>query len=158
MPDVKVAFIDTINAIMTDKEIDDAKIPGYNKWADLAADIYELYRVAHSLRDDLIIVFMAHTEEYDVDGETHYRTKTNGKKLTKINLSSKLTYNLYTRLESNGDNEPADYFFITQSNGKNEARSTKGVLPFKMPNDLYEVVKAIREKDLGIEDSQSKAA
>lgn len=139
---------------MTDKEIDMAKVSGYDKWADLATDIYELYRGAHSLRDDLIVIFTAHIEPYDVEGEIHYRTKTNGKKLTKINLSSKLTYNLYTRLEHNGEDGPASYYFVTQGNGKNEARSTKGVLPFKMPNNLHDVVTRIRKFDLGIEDAK----
>jgi len=62
---------------------------------DLAKVIYDLYRHTHNLRDDLIVFFMAHVEEYDVDGETHWRTKTNGKKLTKLNMHGKLTYNPY---------------------------------------------------------------
>jgi hypothetical protein len=138
---------------MSDKEVDDMKRPGFDKWRDMAVDIYELYRkCAEELRDDLVVFFMAHVEPYDADGETHWRTKTAGQKLTKLNMNSKLSYNLYTAVERNGDN--ANYFFFTQSSGKNEARSVEGVLPYKMNNDLGEVLTLIRQKDLQIEDGK----
>lgn len=115
----------------------------------MATDIYELYNLAHNLREDLIVIFMAHIEPFEVDGETHWRTKTNGKKLTKMNLNGKLSYNLYTQVERDG--EHSQYYFITQSNGKTEARSVEGVLDYKIPNDLGLVVGLIRERDLNID-------
>lgn len=150
-PEIKVVVVDTINTIMSDKEIADRKRPGFDKWAEYASDIYDLYSIANKLRDDLIVIFMAHIEEYQVDGSTFYRTKTGGQKLTKLNLNSKLTYNLYTQVEREGD-KPM-YYFITQNMGNTEARSTEGVLDIKMPNDLSEVVSRIRKYDLGIEDT-----
>jgi len=111
-----------------------------------------LYKTANELRDDLIVVFTSHIEPYDVDGTTHWRTKTGGKKLTNINLGGKVSYNLYTSVERNGEN--TEYFFLTQNNGRNEARSVAGVLPNKLPNDLGEVVHLIRKHDLNIEDEQ----
>lgn len=120
-----------------------------SKWKDFAMDVYELYTIASQLRDDLIIVFCAHTESYQENGETLYRTKHGGQKSTKLNLNSRLSYNLYTdvTVSSSGERE---YWFVTQTDGRTEARSVEGVLPYKMPNDLSMVVKLIREKDLGI--------
>lgn len=73
--------------------------------------------------------------------------KTNGQKLTKLNMNGKLNYNLYTQVEFVADDEPAKYSLTTQSNGRNECRSAEGVLPFKMDNDLGLVAKLIRESD-----------
>lgn len=67
-------------------------------------------------------------------------------------MNSKLAYNLYTAVERNG--ETASYYFYTQSSGKNEARSVENVLPYKMNNDLGEVLSLIRQKDLQIEDGK----
>ncbi len=119
------------------------------KWRDFCLDVYELYTVASQLREDLIVVFCAHSEGYQEDGITKYRTKHGGQKLTKLNLNSRLSYNLYTDVTTGSDNK-REYSFITQTDGNTEARSVDGVLPYKMPNDLGEVVSLIRKLDLGI--------
>lgn len=114
-------------------------------------DVYELYTVSSELREDLIVVFCAHQEGYQEDGVTKYRTKHGGQKLTKVNLNSRLSYNLYTDVTTDSGNQRA-YWFITQTDGATEARSVEGVLPLKMPNDLGEVVSLIRKLDLGIQE------
>ena len=71
-PDIKAVIVDTMSTIMSDKEVDDMRRPGYDKWRDMAIDIYELYRkCAEELREDLVVLFMAHIEPYEADGETH---------------------------------------------------------------------------------------
>ena len=147
-PDIKICVVDTINTMMSDKEMKERKIKGFDKWQEMAGGIYDGYGIIPDLRDDLCVIFMAHTESFEEDGETHYRTKLNGQKLTKLNLNSKISYNLYTKVEYTGDTP--EYFFITQSNGRTEARSTYGVLDYKMPNDLGEVISRIRKYDFGI--------
>lgn len=132
-------------------EMRDSKKSGFNKWTDFALDIYELYTVASELREDLIVAFCAHQEGYQEDGKTYYRTKHGGQKLTKLNLNSRLSYNLYTEVTTTSDNR-REYWFITQTDGATEARSVQGVLPYKMPNDLGEVVGLIRKLDLGIQE------
>ena len=150
-PDIEVIIVDTINTIMSDKEMSERKKPGYNKWLDLAGEIYDMYSEIPSLRDDLIVVFMAHSMlENPKDPDSKVITKTNGAMLTKLNLMSRLNYNLYTYVEPGDGEKPGLYYFITQSDGNNECRSTYGVLDYKMPNDLGAVVTAIRTKDLGL--------
>lgn len=115
---------------------------------DLAAKVYDLYNfINDELREDLIVFVEAHIEPYEADGETHWRMKTNGQKLTKLNLNGKLNYNLYSHVEFVGNDQPAKFWLITQNNGRNECRSAEGVLPYKMPNDLGEVEKLIRESN-----------
>lgn len=148
-PEKKYIYIDTVSTIMSDREVDDMKLKGYDKWKDFAIEIYNMYRRLPQLRNDLIIFVAAHTMPID-QGEfgTKLVTKTGGKKLTSLNLAGKLNYNLYTNVERFGKGEEAKYTFITQSDGNTEARSTYGVLDFEIPNDLYLVAQAIEEKDL----------
>lgn len=147
--DIKVVFVDTVTTMMSDEEMFEMKKATRDEWRDFARDIYQLYSDTHKLRDDLIIFFVAHPETYEDNGTTKRRTKTGGKKLTKLNLAGKLTYNLYTKVEQIGDK--SEYYFITQNDGTTEARSTYGVFDSReIPNDLSLVVKNIFEKDLNI--------
>lgn len=147
-PEVNVIIIDTLNSIMSDYEMGQRKLSGFDKWSEMAGGIYDLLGLLREIpREDLIIYVMAHIEPYEVEGETFWRTKTNGQKLTKLNLNSRLNYNLYTHVEHNPITEKTEYFFVTQSNGKTEARSAYGVLNYKIPNDLELVRKAILESE-----------
>lgn len=147
LPHVKYIAIDTINAITSDMVMLEMKKANFDQWKELAISIYELYDMIRStLRSDLIVFCMAHIEPYDNNGFIHWRTKFDGKKLTKLNMSGKLNYNLYTKVESQGDGKNT-YHLVTQSDGTTEARSTMDVLPYKMENNLLEVAKNIQEKD-----------
>lgn len=89
---IKYIIIDTINGIMVGDEMRRAKEKGYDKWADLAQCVWNLVDKAYSFREDLTIIFTAHTQtERDETGYTFTRIKTSGKKLDKICLESKFT-------------------------------------------------------------------
>ena len=138
------------------------KIIGIPKWKNMADDAYELYTFCNKqLREDLIVVFCAHSEEYkssdSMTGEEciKIRTMFPGQAAAKQELAKFLNYNLYTMIDSEvsqSDIEKGEcrYKFRTQSNGKDEARSVLGVLPYMMNNDLGQVISLIREKDLCI--------
>jgi len=138
-PHINCVVIDTINGILTDKVMDEVKKIGHDKWRDLSEIAYELYNfIREDLRDDLIVYIMAHVEVYQEDGVTKYRTLFPGKQLTKLNMSGKLNYNLYTEIDTVSPGK-FEYNFVTQTDGTNEARSSYGVLPYKLPNNLEEV-------------------
>jgi hypothetical protein len=148
-PHIKIVVIDTINSIMSDKEMSERKKKGYDKWMDLAGDIYDLYRLISVLREDLTVFCIAHTEDYvGMDGITRQRLKTNGAKLTKLNLEGLTTYTLYTKV-SRGDAGNV-YQFETQTNGFNTARSPEEVFETTViANDMALVDKSIRDYELG---------
>lgn len=157
-PDIKVAVVDTLTKVMNVKERTDMSSSGYNKWEDYARVIFDIYTMAHTLRDDLIIVFTAHVETYDApNGEVKYRTSVAGKKSkTRWNINAHLTYNLYTDTENDGQGK-IDYYFVTQNDGTTEARTVYGVFDdFKIPNDLKLVVENIWTRDLGLDSDQLK--
>lgn len=140
LPDVRYLIIDTLNGIMVADEMKRLKEKGYDKWQDLAMSVYNIVKYANKLRDDLTVIFTAHTETVNEDnGYTFTRIKTSGRKLTKINLESMLTTVLYAKCVD------GRYLFETQSNNST-AKSPLGAFEdFEIENDIVKVIKALEE-------------
>ena len=61
------------------------KEKNFDKWLDLVSYIYSILDVVCELRDDLTIIYTAHSEtERTEDGYMWTRMKTTGKKLNKL--------------------------------------------------------------------------
>lgn len=81
--------VDTINGLMVADEMRRSKEKGYDKWVDLAACVWDLVCEAYTYREDLTIIFTAHTQtDHDEAGYMFTRIKTSGKKLDKICLEA----------------------------------------------------------------------
>lgn len=91
-PDIHYVVIDTINGIMVADEMRRMGEKNYDKWADLAQSIWTIVNDALTMRDDLTIIFLAHSQtDRDDSGYMFTRVKTSGRKLDKIVLESKFT-------------------------------------------------------------------
>ncbi len=137
---IKTVVIDTLNTIMVDDEVKRMKEKGYDKWIDLAQCVWELVSDAHLLRDDLTVVFMAHTQtERDDSGFYFTRIKTSGRKLEKICLESKFTTVLFAKC--------IDGRYIFETHAKNStAKSPMGAFEEnEIDNDVAEVIKRLEE-------------
>lgn len=137
-PDIKTIVVDTIGSIMVADEMRRMKEKNYDKWADLAQCIWNLVDAAYTLRNDLTVIFMAHTQtERDDSGYLFTRIKTSGKKLDKICLESKFTTVLIAKC-INGQ-------YIFETHAKNStAKSPMGLFEEdEIPNDITEVIKAL---------------
>lgn len=89
-PNISTVVVDTINGIMIADEMRRSKEKGYDKWIDLATAIYDIIDYALTMRDDITVIFVAHTQtDHDDNGYMFTRIKTSGKKLDKITLESK---------------------------------------------------------------------
>lgn len=157
-PHIKLILVDTISTIFGDFLQKEKNTKGYDMWRDLAADCYSLYsfcnkQIPPSGIDDVIIVFFAHIESFKAVDPLNgmetmaIRTAFPSKSATKQQLSKFLSYNIMTVVDMNEEPENR-YKFRTQTTGADEVRSVYGVLPFMMPNNLAEVIRLIREKDL----------
>lgn len=137
---IKVVVIDTINGLMVADEMRRSKEKGYDKWVDLAACVWDLVCLAHECRDDLTIIFTAHTQtDHDEAGYMFTRIKTSGKKLDKICLESKFTTVLISKCVD------GKYKFETQANNST-AKSPLGAFEeSEIDNDIVEVIKALEE-------------
>lgn len=137
--DINCIVIDTVNSMMTTEEMAILEDPSRDKWADLAVETWNIFKLIREIpREDMVVFVMAHCEPYDVNGITHWRTMTNGKKLSKINLNAFLAYNLYARVNRTPDGK-ASYELVTQTDGTTEARSVMDVFPTIIENNLEEV-------------------
>ena len=142
---IKSIYIDTINGIMVDKEMNDIKRKSYDKWADLAQQIYDLITFCnHSLRPDIVVYMGGHVTMYtDVDGNESKCLITNGRKLEKIKLETKLPIVLFSAVER-GLNGEHKYMFETQYN-RSTAKSPIGMFSdFNIPNSLKLIDTTIR--------------
>lgn len=136
---IKVLVVDTINGLMVADEMRRSKEKGYDKWQDLAQSIYDLVDYALTVREDLTVIFVAHTQtDHDENGYMWTRIKTSGRKLDKIVLESKFSTVLLAKCVD------GEYKFETQSNFST-AKSPMGALEKEVPNDMAAVLKALKE-------------
>ena len=137
---IKVVVIDTINGLMIADEMRRSKEKGYDKWMDLAACVWDLVCHSYELRDDLTVIFTAHTQtDHDEGGYIFTRIKTSGKKLDKICLESKFTTVLISKCVD------GKYKFETHANNST-AKSPLGAFEAdEIDNDIVEVIKELEE-------------
>lgn len=140
MKHIKVVVIDTINGLMVADEMRRCKEKGYDKWQDLAQSIYDLIDYSLTMRDDVTIVFVAHTQtDHDENGYMFTRIKTSGRKLDKITLESKFSTVLLSKCVD------GRYVFETQAN-LSTAKSPMGAFAEKeIDNDIVTVIAALEE-------------
>lgn len=139
-PQIKVIVVDTINGLMVADEMRRSKEKGFDKWIDLATCVWDLVVECHDYRDDLTIIFTAHTQtETDDAGYRFTRIQTSGKKLNKIVLESKFTTVLLSKCVD------GRYLFETQANNST-AKSPMGAFDtFEIENDIVAVIKALED-------------
>ena len=139
-PQVRYVVVDTINGIMIGDEMRRMGEKGYDKWKDLAASVFAIINDANGYRDDLTVIFLAHSEtDRDDDGYSMTRIKTNGKKLNKIVLESKFTTVLLAKCVS------GSYVFETRANNST-AKTPMGAFESEtIPNDIMSVIDALKD-------------
>lgn len=137
---IKYVIIDTINGIMVGDEMRRCKEKGYDKWVDLAQCIWNLVDQAPTLRDDLNIIFVAHTQtERDDSGYMFTRIKTSGKKIDKICLESKFTTILNAKAVG------GRYVFETHAKNSTAKTPMGAFEEDEIENDIVAVIKALEE-------------
>lgn len=137
---IQLVVVDTINGLMVADEMRRSKEKGYDKWQDLAQSIYDLIDYSLTMRDDVAIVFVAHTQtDHDDNGYMFTRIKTSGRKLDKITLESKFSTVLISKCVD------GRYLFETQANFST-AKSPMGAFESKeIDNDITAVISALKE-------------
>jgi len=141
-PHVKTIVIDTLNTCMVDKEIKEMdNKDGYSKWIDLAQYVWTICETGATLRPDLTVVIVMHSETVRDDfGYTFTRIKTNGRKLEKVVLESLFGTVLLAKCKEDGS-------YVFETHAKNSTAKT----PFgafdadEIPNDMQAVLDALAE-------------
>ena len=134
---IKFLVIDTLNGCMVADEMRRAKEKAYDKWMDLAQSVYNIVDYSNKMRDDLTVILIGHTQTSD-DGFTCMLT--NGRKLNKICLESKMTTVLLSRINENGE-----YVFETRARNST-AKTPRGAFDKdEIPNDITLVIDALKD-------------
>lgn len=144
MPHIKTVVVDTLNGVMVGEERAHKDEKNFDKWADLAWNIWDIITYANSMREDMAVVLCAHSETVDDDnGRRFTRILTNGRKLNKLKPETKMRAVLHAYRDENGA-----YVFGVHS------RDSIAKTPFGLyddveavPNDIAKVISDIREFD-----------
>lgn len=146
----KTIVIEDFTHFLTSRVMADAKTTGFQKWTDLAVDVFQgLIKIEEKLRDDLNVIVIGHTERgTDVNGNSIITLQTVGKLLdNQIKIPSYFTYVLHSNVqEINGKME---YSFLTNSDGVRLAKSPEGCLDKFEPNDYSLILDKINKYQLG---------
>lgn len=137
----KYVVIDTVNNLMVSDEMRRCKEKGYDKWMDLAACIWELVDLPGSLRDDLTVILLFHSQtDYTEDGYRFTKIKTNGRKTEKNNIDSKFNWLLRTVKQDDGK-----YYFETTAHNSTTRTPLDAFEEDYIPNDIMKVIEVMKE-------------
>jgi hypothetical protein len=133
-----VIVIDDFQYIMVNEMMRKVSEKGYQKFTDIAHAIWSLVQCVSGLRDDLFVVFLAHTETTATGKE---KVKTVGKMLDdQVNIEGMFTIVLKA-VYSNGK-----HIFTTHTNGLDTVKTPMGMFDDNgVDNDMDFVIKTIKE-------------
>jgi Cys-tRNA synthase (O-phospho-L-seryl-tRNA:Cys-tRNA synthase) len=129
------------------KFIDKAMEKGYDKFNLLAKEYLAVLNTGRSLREDLKVFILTHSEEIYKDFEVVRKMKTLGKMLDQaITLEGLFTVLLYTHSTWDEKEAKAHYYFVTNKTSEYPSKSPIGMFDdIYIPNDLGYVADKIDE-------------
>lgn len=137
---VKTVVVDTINGVMVSEEMRNAKVQGFGKWTDLAQYVWEIFDYCLTMRDDVTVIIIAHSiTDTDDNGIVFTHIRTNGRKLEKIVLESKLNVVLLAECKD------GKYIFHTRADRSSVKTPLGAFEEDEIPNDTKAVLKALEE-------------
>ena len=140
---IKYIVIDTINGLMVAEEMRILAMQSGDKrsaWTDLAQNGWSIVNKALELRDDLTVIILCHSETIsDDNGIIRTRIKTNGRKLEKLVLESKMTTVVWAVRQD------GKYKFILSADGSTCKVPLGAFEQDECDNDIMIVIKALED-------------
>lgn len=137
---IDTVIIEDVTHFLSRRVIDDGLRKDYDKWTELAIDVFNnIVKFDSIKRDNLNLIMIGHTmQSSSVSGGSIITLRTPGRFLDeKINIPSYFTYVLHTDV-SIVDEKP-NYRFLTNTDGFRAAKSPEGCLDLYEPND-YRII------------------
>ena len=139
---IKYVVIDTLNGMMVAEEMRILAMSSGDKrsaWSDLAQNGWSIINKALAMRDDLTIIILCHSETIsDDNGIIRTRIKTNGRKLEKLVLESKMTTVIWAVRQD------GKYKFILSADGSTCKIPMGAFEADEIENDITLVVEALK--------------
>ncbi len=134
----KVIVVDDTNYLMMGEEFRRVKETGFGKFAEMALHFLDLMQYAKSLPDDVIVVFLAHSQT-SIDGRVSI--KTTGKMLDeKVVVEGLFTMVMMCKVRE------GKHYFETKTNGNTPSKMPMGMFDSnEIENDLKMVVQTIND-------------
>lgn len=140
---IKYVVIDTINGMMVAEEMHILAMQTGDKrsaWSDLAQNGWSIVNQALTMRDDVTVIILAHSETIsDENGIIRTRIKTNGRKLEKLVLESKMTTVIWAVRQD------GKYKFVLSADGSTCKVPMGAFDSDECPNDIMIVIKALED-------------
>ncbi len=140
---IKYVVIDTINGMMVAEEMRILAMQSGDKrsaWSDLAQNGWAIINKALAMRDDLTVIILCHSETIsDDNGIIRTRIKTNGRKLEKLVLESKMTTVVWSVRQD------GKYKFILSADGSTCKIPMGAFDSDEIDNDIMLVIEALKE-------------
>lgn len=140
---IKYVVIDTLNGMMVAEEMRIMAMQSGDKrsaWSDLAQNGWSLINQCLEMRDNLTIIIICHSETIsDDNGIVRTRIKTNGRKLEKLVLESKMTTVIWAVRQD------GKYKFILSADGSTCKVPLGAFSTDECENDIAIVIKALEE-------------
>ena len=140
---IKYVVIDTLNGLMVAEEMRILAMQSGDKrsaWSDLAQNGWSLINLALEMRDDLTVIILCHSETIsDENGIVRTRIKTNGRKLEKLVLESKMTTVVWAVRQD------GKYKFILSADGSTVKVPLGAFETDECENDIMIVIKALED-------------
>lgn len=143
-PDIKIVILEDMQYLMAFEMMDRATEKGYDKFTQIASNFYSVLKGAMSMRDDLKVCVLAHSENIGDGLNPNYKIKTIGKMLDNmITLEGLFTYVFFTTIIKDPEGR-IEHKFITQSDGTTTAKTPMGCFDeLLIDNDLRFVLDKI---------------
>ena len=142
-PNIKFVVIDTLNGLMVAEEMRILAMQSGDKrsaWSDLAQNGWALINLCLELRDDLTVIILCHSETIsDENGIIRTRIKTNGRKLEKLVLESKMTTVVWAVRQD------GKYKYIMSADGSTGKVPLGSFSTDVINNDIMLVIKALED-------------
>lgn len=140
---IKYVVIDTLNGMMVGEEMRILAMQGGNKrsaWTDLAQHGWGIVNKALEMRSDVTVIILCHSETVsDDNGIVKTRIKTNGRKLEKLVLESKMTTVVWAVRQD------GKYKFILSADNSTAKVPLGAFETDEIDNDIMIVIKALEE-------------
>ena len=140
---IKYIVIDTLNGLMVAEEMRILAMQSGDKrsaWSDLAQNGWALINKALEIKDDLTVIILCHSETIsDDNGIIRTRIKTNGRKLEKLVLESKMTTVVWAVRQD------GKYKFILSADGSTCKMPLGAFDQDETDNDIMVVIKALED-------------
>lgn len=140
---IKYVVIDTLNGLMVAEEMKILAMQTGDKrsaWSDLAQNGWSIINKALAMREDLTVIILCHSETIsDDNGIIRTRIKTNGRKLEKLVLESKMTTVVWSVRQD------GKYKFILSADGSTCKIPLGAFDTDEIANDITLVINALEE-------------